>query len=154
DRLMDGFTVAKAVPRTEDPRLLRGGGRYIDDIQLPKMTHGYLLRSPHAHAKIRGIDVTQAKTAPGVLDIITGADYAAAGHGTMPYIANPMPGFDPKAMVQAVHQPLAIERVRHVGDGIAYIVAETRAQAKDAAELIEIDYEPLPSVTDTGSAAD
>src|SRR5689334_22385046 len=143
---MDGFTVAKAVPRTEDPRLLRGGGRYIDDIQLPNMVYGYLLRSPHAHAKIRHVDVKKARSAPGVLDIITGADYAAAGLGTMPYIANPMPGFDPKAMVQAVHRPLATDKVRHVGDGVAYVVAETRAQAKDAAELIEVDYEPLPSV--------
>jgi carbon-monoxide dehydrogenase large subunit len=149
---MNGFTVAKPVARTEDPRLLRGGGRYIDDIALPGMVHGYLLRSPHAHARIRKIDVTAARKVPGVVDIITGADYVAAGLGTMPYIANPMPGFDPKAMVQAVHRPLAMDRVRHVGDGVAYIVAETRAQAKDAADLIEVDYEPLPSITDTGSA--
>jgi aerobic carbon-monoxide dehydrogenase large subunit len=149
---MDAFTVAKAVRRTEDPRLLRGGGRYIDDIQLPGMVHGYLLRSPHAHARINKIDTSTARTAPGVLDIVTGADYVAAGLGAMPYIANPMPGFDPKAMVQAVQRPLATDRVRHVGDGVAYIVAETRAQAKDAAELIEVDYEPLPSITDTGSA--
>ena len=149
---MDGFTVAKPVARTEDPRLLRGGGRYIDDIDLPGMVYGYVLRSPHAHARIRKIDTRTAKRAPGVIDILTGADYVAAGYAAMPLVANPMPGFDPKAIYRAVHRPLATDKARYVGDGIAFIVAETRAQAKDAAELIEVDYDPLPAVTDTGKA--
>ena len=149
---MDGFGVNRPVARTEDPRLLTGGGRYIDDVNLPNQVYGYLLRSPHAHARIKTIDIAAAKKAPGVLEIITGADWVAAGFGNMPYIANPMPGFDPKAMVQAIHRPLATDKARYVGDGIAYIVAETRAQAKDAAELIEVDYEPLPSITETGRA--
>ncbi len=149
---MDGFGVNRPVARTEDPRLLTGGGRYIDDVNLPNQVYGYLLRSPHAHARLGKIDTSAAKKAPGVLDIITGADWVAAGFGNMPYIANPMPGFDPKAMVQAIHRPLAVDKVRHVGDGIAYIVAESRAQAKDAAELIEVDFEPLPSITETSRA--
>ena len=149
---MDGFGVNRPVARTEDQRLLTGGGRYIDDVNLPNQAYGYLLRSPHAHARIVKIDTTAAKKAPGVLDIVTGADWVTAGFGNMPYLANPMPGFDPKAMVQAVHRPLAVDKARHVGDGVAYIVAETRAQAKDAAELIEVDYAPLPSVTETGLA--
>lgn len=123
---MDGFGVNRPVARTEDQRLLTGGGRYIDDVNLPNQAYGYLLRSPHAHARIVKIDTTAAKKAPGVLDIVTGADWVTAGFGNMPYLANPMPGFDPKAMVQAVHRPLAVDKARHVGDGVAYIVAETQ----------------------------
>jgi len=151
---MDSYGFSKPVPRTEDPRLLRGAGRFIDDVNLPGQAHGYVLRSPHAHARIRAINAGAASTAPGVLALLTGAEYVAAGFGPMPQSYLPVPGFDAKKMFPAVHWPLATDRARYVGDGIAFIVAETRAQAMDAAERIEVDYEPLPAVTDTARAAD
>ncbi len=151
---MDGFGANRPVARTEDPRLLTGRGRYIDDVQLPNMAYGYLLRSPHAHARIVRIDAKAAKAAPGVLDIITGTEYVAEGFGNMPLVPVVSPGLDADKVFKAVHRPLATDRVRHVGDGVAYVVAETREQAKNAAELIEVEYEPLPATTDTAHAAD
>jgi len=150
---MQDFGSSKPVRRTEDPRLLRGAGRFIDDVNLPRQAHGTMLRSPHAHARIRAIDTRAARAAPGVLLVLTGADYVAAGFGPMPLVLHALPGFDIKKVFPAVHWPLATERARYVGDGIAFIVAETRAQAIDAAELIEVDYEPLPAVTDAARAA-
>ncbi|OGA03330.1 MAG: hypothetical protein A3I00_05040 [Betaproteobacteria bacterium RIFCSPLOWO2_02_FULL_64_12] len=151
---MENFGFSKSVQRIEDPRLLRGAGRYTDDVNLPRQAHGHVLRSPHAHARIRGIDVAAARGAPGVLLVLTGADYIAAGFGPMPLIMHAVPGFDPKKVFAATHWPLATDRARFVGDGIAFIVAETRARAIDAAESIEVDYEPLPSVTDAARAAE
>ena len=153
ENLMD-FGFSKAVPRTEDPRLLRGAGRFIDDITLARQAHAYVLRSPHAHARILSIDTSAAREAPGVLDVITGADYVAAGFAPMPQVLLPAPGFDADAVYPAVHWPLATSEVRYVGDGVVLVVAETRAQAMDAAEHIVVDYEPLPSVTQTAAAAE
>src|SRR3990172_1785010 len=150
---MQDFGSSKPVRRTEDPRLLRGAGRFIDDVNLPRQAHGTMLRSPHAHARIRAIDTRAARAAPGVLLVLTGADYVAAGFGPMPLVLHALPGFDIKKVFPAVHWPLATDRARYVGDGIAFIVAETRAQAMDAAERIEVDYEPLPAVTDPARAA-
>lgn len=149
---MDGFGTARPVVRTEDARLLRGGGRYIDDVDLPGQCHGYLLRSPHAHARILSVDTAAARAAPGVLDVITGADYEAAGFGALPLVLLPVPNFGADKMHPARHMPLATERVRHVGDGVAFVVAETREQARDAAEVIAVDYEILPSVVETATA--
>lgn len=151
---MGDFGFSKPVRRTEDPRLLRGAGRFIDDVNLPRLAHAYVLRSPHAHARIRRIDVAAARAAPGVLAVLTGAEYVAAGFGPMPQITLPVAGFDPKRNFPAVHWPLATDRARYVGDGIAFIVAETRAHAMDAAELIEVDYDPLRAVTDTVRATE
>ena len=136
------------VPRTEDLYLLRGLGQYTDDISLPRQTCLYVLRSPHAAARIRGIDTSGALAAPGVLAVLTGADVVAAGFGTFASRvprkrADGSPSFVPP------YRPLAVERVQHVGDPVAAIVAETLAEAKDAAELIAVDYDVLPSVTDT-----
>ena len=137
--------IGQPVPREEDPRLLKGRGRYVDDVKETNEARGYLLRSPHAHARIGALDVRPAMTAPGVLAVLTGEDLRRRGLGTL------MPGVRRKrrdgAAAFVCPQPLlAQDRVRYVGDPVAFIVAETLNQAKDAAELIEIDYEPLPAV--------
>ena len=144
--------LGRAIPRTEDWRLLRGRGRYIDDITPPRETRLYVLRSPHAAARIRSIDVTAALKSPGVLAILTGEDMAREGFGTFASrVTRPRPDGRPNFVPP--YRPLAVERVHHVGEPVAAIVAETLDQAKDAAELVEVDYEILPSVTDTAEAA-
>ena len=148
---MGEFALGQPVPRFEDPRLIRGGGRYVDDLQLARMAYGVVLRSPHAHARIRSIDTTAAKAAPGVLLVLTGADWAASGWNDLP-----TPGglrrqngqIQPKIRFPA----LTWDKVRWVGDYLAFVVAETRHQAEDAAELIAVDYEPLPAVTSSEAA--
>jgi carbon-monoxide dehydrogenase large subunit len=145
------FAVGQGVTRFEDPRLLKGGGRYVDDIALPRMAIGYVLRSPHAHAKIRSIDTARARAAPGVLLVLTGADWKRSGWGDLP-VPGGQKRRDGSAMYRSPYSALAQERVRWVGDYVAFVVAETYAQAADAAELIEVDYEPLPSVTSTADA--
>ena len=148
---MGEFAVGQAVTRTEDPRLLTGGGRFLDDVTLRNQAHGYVLRSPHAHARIRSIDTRAAKQAPGVLAVLTGEDYAAENFGSLPctvFFDRP----DGSPMHIPPHPALADGRVRRVGDDVAFVVAETVAQAKDAAERIEVDYEPLPSVTSIEAA--
>ncbi|MFP6711862.1 MAG: xanthine dehydrogenase family protein molybdopterin-binding subunit [Rhodospirillales bacterium] len=143
---MNKFSPNMPVIRTEDPKFLQGNGQFIDDINLPNQLIGYMLRSLHAHAKIKSIDVSAAKEAPGVVDVLTGADYLASGLGAMPHNTAKLPTFDPEDIYKAVHYPLAADRVRYVGDGVAFVVAETKTQAQDAAELIEIDYENLDAV--------
>ena len=149
---MGEFGLGQPVARTEDPRLLRGGGRYIDDIAMPNMAYGYVLRSLHAHAKIKSIDTTAAKAAPGVLAVLTGEDWKAAGLGDLPVGKAEMKrGSEP--MFRPPYPALAQDRVRWVGDYVAFVVAETLNQAIDAAELIEVDYELLPTVVSTADAA-
>jgi carbon-monoxide dehydrogenase large subunit len=145
------FAIGQGIARFEDPRLLRGGGRYLDDIVLPRMAFGYVLRSPHAHAKIKSIDVTQAKAAPGVVLVLTGADWKRSGWGDLP-VPGGQQRRDGSPMYRSPYPALAQERVRWVGDYVAFVVAETYAQAADAAELIAVDYEALPSVTSTADA--
>src|SRR6476619_3770158 len=145
------FAVGQGVTRFEDPRLLRGGGRYVDDIVLPRMTFGYVLRSPRAHAKIRAIDTTRASAAPGVLLILTGADWKRSGWGDLP-VPGGQKRRDGTAMYCSPYPALAQDRVRWVGDYVAFIVAETTAQAADAAELIAVDYEILPSTVSSEAA--
>ncbi|MBT7266386.1 MAG: xanthine dehydrogenase family protein molybdopterin-binding subunit [Rhodospirillaceae bacterium] len=149
---MNNYSPKNAVIRTEDPRFLKGEGSYIDDINLPNQLYGHMLRSPHAHANIKSIDVSAAKAAPGVVDVFTGADYLAAGLGAMPHNTSALPTFDPETIYQAIHYPLAADRVRYVGDGVAFIVAETKAQAQDAGELVEFEYEILPAVVGPAQA--
>jgi carbon-monoxide dehydrogenase large subunit len=148
---MGEFAVGQPVSRFEDPRLLRGGGRYVDDIVLPRMALGYVLRSPHAHARIRAIDVAKAKAAPGVLAVLTGADWQASGFGDLP-----VPGGFKRRNGAPLYRPpypaLVKDRVRWVGDYVAFVVAETYRQAQDGAELIEVDYEPLPAIVATDEA--
>jgi carbon-monoxide dehydrogenase large subunit len=146
------FGIGQAVPRFEDPRLVRGGGRYVDDIVLPGMAFGYVLRSPHAHARIRAIDAEKARAAPGVLAVLTGADWVASGWGDLP-VPGGMKRRDGSAMYRPRYPALVSDRVRWVGDYVAFVVAETYLQAVDAAELIEVDYEALPAVISIAEAA-
>src|SRR5436309_413168 len=148
---MGEFALGQPVPRFEDPRLLRGGGRYVDDMVLPRMVFGHVLRSPHAHARIRGIDVSRAKAAPGVLAVLTGADWQDSGWGELP-VPNGMRRRDGSPMYRPRFPALVGDRVRWVGDYVAFVVAETKHQAADAAELIEVDYEPLPAIVSTADA--
>jgi aerobic carbon-monoxide dehydrogenase large subunit len=138
------FGVGQPVPRVEDPRFITGRGRYVDDFDQPQQCHGVVVMSPHAHARIKRIDTEKAKAAPGVLAVLTGADVAADRLGGL---APPMPEDmgGPKGF-RTLRAILEREKVRAVGDRVAFVVAETIAQARDAAELIEIDYEPLASV--------
>ena len=148
---MGEFAIGQGVARFEDPRLLKGGGRYVDDIVLPRMAFGVVLRSPHAHARIRSIDVTRARAAPGVILVLTGADWKRSGWGDLP-VPGGQKRRDGSPMYRAPYPALAQDRVRWVGDYVAFVVAETSAQAADAAELIAVDYEPLPCVTATADA--
>lgn len=148
---MGEFAIGQGVSRFEDPRLVRGGGRYTDDIQLPGLARGVVLRSPHAHAKIKSIDITAAKTAPGVLAVLTSADIKAAGYGDLP-VPGGLKRRDGSSMYKPRYPILAEDRVRWVGDSVAFVVAETVAQAFDAAEMISVDYEELPTITSTVEA--
>ncbi|MBM3485187.1 MAG: xanthine dehydrogenase family protein molybdopterin-binding subunit [Alphaproteobacteria bacterium] len=139
------FGVGQSVHRVEDPRFLRGEGCYVDDIVLPRQAYAYVLRSPHAHAEIARIDTIAARDLAGVLAVLTGADARADGLGEIPCLMMPS---DRGLTVQEhkVSRPiLAGERVRHVGEPVAVIVAESLAIARDAAELIEIDYDARPA---------
>jgi carbon-monoxide dehydrogenase large subunit len=148
---MGEFAIGQPVPRFEDPRLIKGGGRYVGDMTFPGMIFGHVLRSPHAHARIRKIDTAKAKAAPGVLAVLTGADYKAAGFGDLPVPGglkrrDGAPGYKPR------YPALVEDRVRMICDYVAFVVAETYYQAVDAAELIEVDYEALPAIVATGDA--
>src|SRR5215813_12400923 len=149
---MGEFAVGQPVSRFEDPRLLRGGGRYIDDFVLPGMAFGVVLRSPHAHARIRAIDAGAARAAPGVLAVLTGADWEQSGFGDLP-VPGGFKRRDGRPMYRPRYPALVKDRVRWVGDYVAFVVAETRLQAMDAAELIAVDYEPLPAVVATAEAS-
>src|SRR5437660_6930851 len=130
---MGEFAIGQSVSRFEDPRLLRGGGRYVGDIVLPGMVFGYVLRSPHAHARIRSIDASKAKTSPGVLAVLTGADWQASGWGDLP-----VPGGLKRRDGSAFRPPypaLVKDRVRFTGDYGALLVAQSLIQARAAAEL-------------------
>jgi carbon-monoxide dehydrogenase large subunit len=149
---MGQFGIGQPVRRFEDKRLLSGNGRFQNDVNLLGQAHAVVLRSPHAHAAIRAIDLSAAQAAPGVLAIYTGDDLVAAGIGTMGVpLQRKRPDGSP--MFWRAHLGLAVGQVRYVGEPVAFIVAESLAQAKDAAELIDIDFDILPSVTDTAEAA-
>ncbi|HEY3917227.1 MAG TPA: xanthine dehydrogenase family protein molybdopterin-binding subunit [Stellaceae bacterium] len=148
---MGQFALSQSIPRTEDPRLLRGGGRYAADFALPHMAHAVFVRSPHAHARITGIDVRAAQQMPGVLAVLTGQDWREEGFGDAP------PGYprtrrDGSPLFQPLRPALVRDRARMVGDPIAMVVAETLDAARDAAERVVIEYEPLPVLTDATRA--
>jgi aerobic carbon-monoxide dehydrogenase large subunit len=145
--------IGKFVQRKEDLRLLTGRGYYVADVRLPNTAHAALVRSPHAHARIRGIDKKDAENAPGVLAVLTGADFLADGLHLMDHRPSLVGPPDVTVRVREgfstfIHaQPLLpADKARHVGEPVAIVVAETADQAKDAAELVEVDYEPLPAV--------
>jgi carbon-monoxide dehydrogenase large subunit len=147
------FGIGQPVRRVEDRRFLTGRGRYVDDLARPRQVHAVILRSPHAHARIRAIDTGAASAAPGVLAVWTGADLAADGIGPIPCLS-PLQNRDGSSAVMPPHPALAAERVRHVGDGVAMVVAGSLAGARDAAERIAVDYEPLPACVGTVHALD
>ena len=138
--------VGAATRRREDFRFLTGAGTYTDDINRPGQVYAHILRSPHAHARLRRIDPGKATAATGVVAVFTGTDLAADGVGSLP-CGWLVVGKAGKPMVEPPHPVLAIGKVRHVGDPIALVIATTREQARDAAELISVDFETLPSVT-------
>jgi carbon-monoxide dehydrogenase large subunit len=146
------FGIGQPVRRFEDVRLVTGRGRYQDDIVLPRQAYSVFVRSPHAHARILSIDTKAAAAAPGVLAVYTGEDYAADGLG-MPKAGMPRKKADGSPMFAPQRPALVIDRVRYVGDPVAMVIAETLMQAKDAAELVAVEYEALPSVTCTADAA-
>ena len=145
---MSKYGIGQPVLRFEDPRLLRGQGRFVNDVNLPGQAHAVFVRSPHAHANIRSIDVEAAKKSPGVVAVLTGHDVKADGLG-MPKANMPRKRPDGKPMYAPQRPPLVADRVRYVGDPVVMVVADTLAQAKDAAELVNIDYEAIRSVTQT-----
>jgi aerobic carbon-monoxide dehydrogenase large subunit len=144
-----GF-IGKSVERKEDYRFLTGQGQYTDDVALPNQSYGYFLRSPHAHAALRKVDTSAAAKAPGVLAVFTGKDFEAVGGLPCGWLINNLDG---TPMKEPKHAVLAADKARYVGDQVALVVAETLAQAKAAAALIDVDYDVLPAVADTGSAA-
>ena len=139
----DTNVMGKSVRRKEDYRFLTGAGQYTDDVNPDRHTHAYFLRSPHAHARIRGIDTSRAKAAPGVVAVCTSADLEGVNGLPCGWLIT---GTDGKPMNEPPHPVLAKGKVRHVGDPVAMVVAETPNQAKDASELIDVDYEVLPAV--------
>ena len=149
---MGEFAIGQAVTRTEDPRLLRGGGRYTDDVNLPNMAYGCVLRSSYAHAKVKSIDTAAARQAPGVIAVLTDTDWRSQGWNDLPGAQMALKRRDGSAMYKPVYPAMARGYVRWVGDPVAFVVAETLAEALDAAELIEVDYEPLAAVTNTEAA--
>jgi carbon-monoxide dehydrogenase large subunit len=148
---MTGTGIGVSVKRVEDQRFLTGNGYYTDDINRPGQSHAWILRSPHAHATINSVDTSKAEKADGVIAVLTGADMAADGVGSIPcgwQIHNK----DGSPMLEPGHPPLAHEKVRYVGDQVAIVIAATRDAARDASELIEVDYGVLPAVIDMDSA--
>jgi carbon-monoxide dehydrogenase large subunit len=142
---MQKFGIGQAVRRVEDARFLTGEGAFVDDIELPRLCHAVVLMSPHAHALIRSVDISAATAVEGVVCVLTGADALADGLGGIGPMFMPEDAGGPKGY-RTVRPILVADRVRCVGDRIAFVVAETLAAAREAAELIVVDYEPLPAV--------
>jgi carbon-monoxide dehydrogenase large subunit len=149
---MTKFGIGQAVRRVEDQRFMTGAGEFVSDLALPRQCYGVALLSPHAHAIIKHIDTTAAKSAPGVLCVLIAADAGIDNIGGIPPFFMPEQWGGPKGF-GTVRPVLADDRVRCVGDRVAFIVAETEAQARDAAELINVEYEPLPALVDVEAAA-
>jgi carbon-monoxide dehydrogenase large subunit len=152
--------IGKPVPRKEDARLVTGSGRYSDDVSLAGQAYAYVVRSPHAHARIRRVDATDAQKMPDVIAVLTGRDAAADGlqpipHRPVPTNPHEVPlrSRDGSAFFIAPHVVLPIDRARFVGEAVAVVIAETPAAARDAAERVTVDYEPLPVVTSSVEAA-
>jgi len=149
---LDRYAIGQPVPRSEDPVLLRGEGRYADDVSFPSQAYAVMVRSHFAHGVIHEIDTAAARGMPGVLGVYTAAELEAAGVGPLPP-RQVMNNRDGTPMRSPIRHALATGKVRHVGEAIAAVVAETLAQAKDAAETVEVEIEPLPAVTAPSAAA-
>jgi carbon-monoxide dehydrogenase large subunit len=146
------FGSGRSVPRVEDDALLRGEGRFADDFTVDGQLHAHFLRSPHPHARITGIEITAAAALPGVVRIITGRDLVAAGVKPLPNSAD-FKRADGAPTASPPHHALAVDIVRFVGEAVAAVIAESIGAARDAAEAIVVDYEPLPAIVDTDGAA-
>lgn len=158
--------IGKPLPRVEDARLVAGKGQYTDDLVLPDQAYAAFLRSSRPHAVIRAIDIEAARSAPGVIAVLTGQDYVDDGYRGMDHIPNPADAIEhmKRAFNDSLtgqvfnqrHLPLPVDRVRHVGEAVVMVIAETQRQARDAAEMVDVDYEPLPAVVDAdkGMASD
>ena len=145
------YGVGQPVRRKEDDTLVRGKGKYTDDFSLPGQAYAWIVRSSHAHGVIRGIDTTAARTMPGVLGVWTGNDLVAAGYN--PFTCGlPLKSRDGSPLLQTNRMALVTDKVRFVGDPVAFVVAETLAQARDAGEAVELDIEALPAVTNAEEA--
>jgi carbon-monoxide dehydrogenase large subunit len=146
------YGVGQPVRRKEDDTLVRGKGKYTDDFNLPGQAYAWIVRSSHAHGIIRGIDTSAAKAMPGVLGVWTGTDLAAAGYD--PFTCGlPLKNRDGSPLLQTNRMPLVTDKVRYVGDAVAFVVAETLAQARDAGEAVAVDIDSLPAVTGAEDAA-
>lgn len=148
---MTKFGIAQPADRVEDARLITGAGRYTDDIVLPNQAHGYMLRSPHAHARVTAIDSAAALAVPGVLAVYTHADLAAAKVGNLPCLI-PLKNSDGSDRFDPPRPALADGVVRHVGDPVVFVVADSVAAARDGAEAVTIEYEELPAITGSKAA--
>src|SRR5262245_26167041 len=144
------FGISQPVRRREDRRLVTGTGSFTDDVNVSGQAHAVFLRSRLGHGLIGAIDAGAARNAPGVLAVITGEDLRAAGVGYIPYL--PLGGFTMDPPADTPRPALAQDRVRHVGEPIVMVVAETAAQATDACEKVRVEIEPLPAVTDVERA--
>lgn len=140
--------VGKSMKRVEDPRFIQGKGKYVANLHMPEMVYVAIKRSPYAHAKINNINTDDAKALPGVVAVYTGQELVDGGAGSLPC------GFTPPGIKLPPHYPLAIDKVRHVGDGVAVVVAESAYVANDALDLIDVDYDPLPAVVDAKATMD
>jgi carbon-monoxide dehydrogenase large subunit len=154
-RAEGGPYIGRPMPRFEDLRLVRGAGKYSDDISMEGQVYAAFVRTPHAHAKIKAIDTTAAKTMPGVIAVLTGADYVADGLKGALQRANPagaidikVRAFDPakRPVLEEPQYPLAPDRVRYPGEAVAMVVARSRLTARDAAEAVAVEYDVLPAV--------
>ncbi|NNE84359.1 MAG: xanthine dehydrogenase family protein molybdopterin-binding subunit [Alphaproteobacteria bacterium] len=145
------FGIGQSVTRKEDPRFLTGRGQYVSDIELPRQTHAVFIYSTHAHADISSIDTAAAEAAPGVIAVLTGQDYAGDGMGAIPPEMMPEDMGGPKGY-RTAHMPLAVDRVRFVGERVVVVIAASEAQAHDAADLVSIDYSELPAVVQAADA--
>ncbi|HKU46126.1 MAG TPA: molybdopterin cofactor-binding domain-containing protein, partial [Burkholderiales bacterium] len=148
---MNAPLIGARIARKEDYRFLTGSGQYTDDVALPNQSYAVFVRSPHAHAKIKSIKTDKAKSSKGVLAVYTGEDLAAAKVGGLPcgWLITDVKG---QPMKEPPFPPLAQGKVRHVGERVAVVVAETLAQARDAADKVKVDYEELPAVVDARQA--
>jgi aerobic carbon-monoxide dehydrogenase large subunit len=158
DRARRGPFIGRPLPRFEDLRLVRGAGRYTDDVSVPQQAFAVFVRAPHAHARIVAIDASAARAHGGVLAVLTGSDYVADGHVGMAHFPNPADAVDirissftptpARKILDELQLPFAVDRVRHVGEAVAMVVAETLIAARDAAEKVVVEYDVLPAVTD------
>src|SRR5262252_1942550 len=151
--------IGQGVVRKEDGALIRGHGRFSDDVDLPGQTFAAMVRSPHAHARIRAIDRSAAMTVPGVIAVLTGADALADGLKPIPHrpIIGPpdiaLGARDASDKFVSSHRVLPHDKARFAGEAVAMVIADSVVTAKDAAELVKVDFEPLPAVSDTVAAA-